>query len=171
MEAKSFGEFLKTERELRNIPLEELAAITRINIRYLKAIEDNEFDILPAETFAKGFIKSYAQHIGLDEEDVLLTYDYYAKHQMTGNNNESGKEKKSMSATKKLIIIILALVFILIFIIVLAYHSNKLSSPNPGEDVHSWGKSSRICQDFPGQSGSVNKTITIFYDKIADWES
>jgi transcriptional regulator with XRE-family HTH domain len=68
------GEFLRRERELRHISLDDVAERTKISRRYLEAIEEGRYDRLPGETFVRGFIRSYAQSVGLDPEDTLLMY-------------------------------------------------------------------------------------------------
>jgi cytoskeleton protein RodZ len=74
--ADGLGEFLRRERELRHISLDNVAERTKISRRYLEAIEEERYDRLPGETFARGFIRSYAQSIGLDPEDALLIYNH-----------------------------------------------------------------------------------------------
>jgi len=71
---ESLGEYLKRERELRQISLEEVAEGTKIAIYRLRAMEAGRWEELPAEVFVKGFIKSYAEFIGLVPEDVMLRY-------------------------------------------------------------------------------------------------
>ena len=71
---ESLGEYLKRERELRQISLEEVAEGTKIAIYRLRAMEAGRWENLPAEIFVKGFIKSYAEFIGLVPEDVILRY-------------------------------------------------------------------------------------------------
>ncbi|GEM_PF-1160292 len=75
MAEEGFGQYLRSQRELRQISLEEVAAGTKIGIHLLKALEEDRWDALPAEVFVKGFIKSYAEYIGLDPEDTLLRYE------------------------------------------------------------------------------------------------
>ena len=70
--ADGLGEFLRRERELRHISLDDVAERTKISRRYLEAIEEGRYDRLPGETFVRGFIRSYAQSVGLDPEDTLL---------------------------------------------------------------------------------------------------
>jgi cytoskeleton protein RodZ len=70
------GEFLRRERELRHISLDDVAERTKISRRYLEAIEEGQYDRLPGETFVRGFIRSYAQFVGLDPEDTLLLYNH-----------------------------------------------------------------------------------------------
>jgi cytoskeletal protein RodZ len=71
---ESIGKYLRNERELRQVSLEELAQTTRIPIRMLVHIEENRFDELPGEVFARGFIKSYARSLGLECEPLLESY-------------------------------------------------------------------------------------------------
>jgi cytoskeleton protein RodZ len=58
---ENFGSYLKHERELRGVSLEEISGATKIHIRFLQALEDNQFDELPGEVFIKGYIRSYYQ--------------------------------------------------------------------------------------------------------------
>jgi cytoskeleton protein RodZ len=71
---ENFGSYLKHERELRGVPLEEISGATKIHIRFLKALEENSFDELPGEVFVKGYIRSYAKIIGSDVEELLNIY-------------------------------------------------------------------------------------------------
>jgi transcriptional regulator with XRE-family HTH domain len=73
--ADGLGEFLRRERELRHISLDDVAERTKISRRYLEAIEEERYDRLPGETFVRGFIRSYAQSVGLDPEDTLIIYN------------------------------------------------------------------------------------------------
>src|SRR5581483_8158226 len=68
---ENLGEFLRQEREHKKVPIEEMAIRTRIAIRFIKAIEENQFDQLPNQVSAKGFLRSYARCLGLDEDLVL----------------------------------------------------------------------------------------------------
>ena len=65
----TFGEELRRERELRQISLREVSEATKINMRFLEALERNEFRHLPGGQFTKGFVRAYSQHIGLDAEE------------------------------------------------------------------------------------------------------
>jgi cytoskeleton protein RodZ len=54
--------------------LEEVSATTKISVRSLKALEQEKFDLLPGGIFNKGFVRSYAKHLGLDDEAVVSDY-------------------------------------------------------------------------------------------------
>jgi cytoskeletal protein RodZ len=71
----TFGERLKRERELREVTLEEITSRTRIASRFLEALENEEWEKLPGGVFNRGFVRSIARYLGLDEEALLAEYD------------------------------------------------------------------------------------------------
>lgn len=71
----TFGERLKRERELREVSLDEVGKGTRIAERFLQALENEQWDRLPAGVFGRGFVRSIARYLGLSEEDLLAEYD------------------------------------------------------------------------------------------------
>ena len=73
-ESVGFGLWLQRQRELREIPLREIADVTKISIAYLQAFEDDRFDILPALVFSKGFLREYARYVGLDADEVVNSF-------------------------------------------------------------------------------------------------
>jgi cytoskeletal protein RodZ len=70
----SFGEELRRQRELRQVSLEEIADSTKVNLRFLEALERNDFDALPGGLFTRGFIRAYATYVGLDPEATVSAY-------------------------------------------------------------------------------------------------
>lgn len=70
----ALGERLKREREKRKITLDDVAKATKISTRMLGAIEEEKFDILPGGMFNKAFVRSYARHLGLDENQAAADY-------------------------------------------------------------------------------------------------
>jgi cytoskeletal protein RodZ len=76
---ESPGKFLKKERETRNIPLEEISKVTKIKEHYLKAIEEDRYELLPAVPYVKGFLNVYARYLTLNPKDIVLQYENYLK--------------------------------------------------------------------------------------------
>jgi len=72
---ENFGEYLRREREVRNIALQDVSRTTKIPVRSLERLEAGRYEALPGEVFVRGFIKSYARCVGLDDESALLLYD------------------------------------------------------------------------------------------------
>lgn len=71
---ESVGSFLKRQRELKAMSVAEVSRITRIPVLSLDAIESDHFDELPGEVFVRGFLKSYAQTVGLLPAEVVARY-------------------------------------------------------------------------------------------------
>lgn len=76
---ESPGKYLKAERELRNLSLEEIAKSTKIREAFLRAIEEDKYELLPPAFYVKGFLTLYARHLGLDPHDISLRYQNYLK--------------------------------------------------------------------------------------------
>lgn len=70
----AFGERLRREREMRGVSLDEISAATKIGTRLLRAVEDEQFDLLPGGIFNKGFVRAYAKYLGIDEEAAVADY-------------------------------------------------------------------------------------------------
>ena len=68
------GRYLKAERELRNLSLEEVAKYTKIKEDFIKAIEEDRYEHLPPAFYVKGFLTIYARYLGLDPHDVVQRY-------------------------------------------------------------------------------------------------
>ena len=67
----SFGQWLRRQREVREIGLREIAETSKISLRYLEALEQDRFELLPAPVFAKGFLREYSKFVGLDPDEVV----------------------------------------------------------------------------------------------------
>ena len=59
---------------MRGVSLDEIAESTKIGTRLLKALEDEQFDLLPGGIFNKGFVRAYAKYLGMDEEQAVADY-------------------------------------------------------------------------------------------------
>lgn len=79
---ESFGEFLKRHREASGKTLDEIARVTRISRRYLDAFENNDESNMPEEAFARGFLKNYANEVGMDLDDCLARFDQFKRSTM-----------------------------------------------------------------------------------------
>jgi cytoskeleton protein RodZ len=75
----SFGENLQREREMRGVTLQEISAATKISVRFLQALEAEEFTKLPGGIFTRSFIRAYAKYLGLDEDRLLAEYQLVAQ--------------------------------------------------------------------------------------------
>lgn len=65
---------LKQTRQEKNISLEEISAQTRIQLRYLEAVENNDFSPFTGEVYVKGALCNYAEIVGLDPKEIMALY-------------------------------------------------------------------------------------------------
>jgi cytoskeletal protein RodZ len=71
---ESVGQYLRRHREARRMSVEEVSRATRVPTASVERIEADQFDELPGEVFVRGFLRSYAQAVGLQADDVLARY-------------------------------------------------------------------------------------------------
>lgn len=70
----TLGTYLRRERELRQLSVAEVAQTTRIPVRILKKLENDQHDELPADVFVRGYLRAYARVLGVDEGYLLERY-------------------------------------------------------------------------------------------------
>ncbi len=67
---------------MRGVSLEEISAATRISTRFLSALENDQWDLLPGGVFNRGFIRSVARFLGLNEDNLVAEYDLETKNRI-----------------------------------------------------------------------------------------
>jgi cytoskeletal protein RodZ len=72
------GPALRRAREIRGLPLEAAARDTKLPVERLRALEDEDFDLLPSEVYTRATLRTYAQYLGLVPDKVLSAYARYA---------------------------------------------------------------------------------------------
>lgn len=119
---ESPGEYLRRERELRGVSLEEIHRATRVPMRILEALEADRYDELPHQAFVKGYIKAYCKHIGLDETDTILRYEMYQREvslKVMPADREEAKVRRTPSVleSRNLVagLVVLGVVMIVLF--------------------------------------------------------
>ncbi|MGZ3661952.1 MAG: helix-turn-helix domain-containing protein, partial [Bdellovibrionota bacterium] len=74
---ESLGTYLKKAREGKNVSIEQVAYATRISLKMLRALEEDDHTALPAPTFVRGYLQAYAKYVRLDTQDLLLRYQHH----------------------------------------------------------------------------------------------
>jgi cytoskeleton protein RodZ len=69
-----FGDKFRKAREKKELSYDDVSNVTKIGSRMLQAIEEEHFDLLPGGVFNKGFIRAYAKHLGLNDEEAVTDY-------------------------------------------------------------------------------------------------
>lgn len=91
---KTVGEILKSERLKKNISLEHLSILTKIDIKYIQALESDEYNHLPSETFIKGFIRNISLRLDRDPNELIAIFRRDFRHPQK-QKNEPHSHRKS----------------------------------------------------------------------------
>jgi len=86
------GTSLREARLRQGLDFPELEQGTKIRAKYLRALEDEQFDVLPAQTYVKGFLRSYAEYLGLDGQ---LYVDEYNSRFVVGEEDHAPPPRRS----------------------------------------------------------------------------
>ena len=164
--SEEFGSYLKHERELRGVPLDEIAKSTKISISYLRALEEGRFQDLPGEVFIKGFIRSYGQAIGSNVDELMAAYhetgskpeDTETSHATPPLSREQESERQPSSSPMKAIIgFVMALLIIAGGVYWFASEKGKSGRQPQKEELAS---PSVIDNSLPELAGEVSATAS-----------
>jgi Helix-turn-helix domain len=86
------GNSLREARLRQHLDFPEIEQATKIRGKYLRALEDEQFEILPAQTYVKGFLRSYAEYLGLDGQ---LYVDEYNSRFVVGEEEAPARPRRS----------------------------------------------------------------------------
>jgi hypothetical protein len=86
------GNSLREARLRQALDFPEIEQGTKIRGKYLRALEDEQFDVLPAQTYVKGFLRSYAEYLGLDGQ---LYVDEYNSRFVVGEEEPQSRPRRS----------------------------------------------------------------------------
>jgi cytoskeletal protein RodZ len=81
----AIGERLREARMRQKIDIAEVESATKIRAKYLRALENEEFSLLPGNTFVKTFLRTYSEYLGLDAQ--LMIEEYRAQHEPRGEGD------------------------------------------------------------------------------------
>src|SRR5271157_4035934 len=94
-EKQTLGEYLKEARRDKGISIDEIVRHTNIPKKYLEAIESDNFEVFPGETYAMGFISNYAEALELDHDLAIALYKRQMKIEQEAPIEELVGKKKS----------------------------------------------------------------------------
>lgn len=122
-----FGPWLRRQREMREITLREISDASKISLRYLQALEDERFDLLPAMVFAKGFLRQYARYVGLDQDEVVNRFLVAYQEEQGEDEAEEEEERRpeprlGLEGTWKYVVLVVVLAAVLLGLVFLIPH-------------------------------------------------
>ena len=135
------GNSLREARLRQHLDFPELEQATKIRARYLRALEDEEFDTLPAETYVKGFLRAYAEYLGLDGQ--LYVDEYNSRYVVGDDEPVAGPRRSRAGRTERhvdsrVIVLTVAGIAAVVALFILAW---KFGGSNDHQSIANLGNS------------------------------
>ena len=150
---ESVGEFFKQVRETKGLTVDEVASKTRIRSDFVKALEDGNFAKLPDQVFARGFVRSYARSLGLDEEDAIHRFiqsagAFYEKQDERERLKvRQAEEERKRRANRKAVAVAIGIAVLTLIFLLSREQSSVLRRGNP--DQAATKRSAQTAKDAP----------------------
>jgi hypothetical protein len=121
------GTSLREARTRRGIDFAQAELATKIRGKYLRALEDEQFELLPAETYVKGFLRTYAEYLGLDGQLYVDEFNsrYTAAEERELRPRQSRSRPKRIARFEtRVVLVALAVIAVLTVVVISAWKSS-----------------------------------------------
>ena len=160
------GPTLREARVRRKLTLTQVSDDTRIRIKYLQALEDEDFEVIPGITYVRGFLRTYAEYLSLDADVIIGEFNSHTRpfpeSEPFGGVSALGKPR-SHRGRNTLLLTALVCLLVLAIIYVLELHKNNDSGAiktNPGAiGLSASPKASGTHTHKPAPGGSVTTKV------------
>jgi len=129
------GNSLREARQRRGLDFAQAELATKVRGKYLRALEDEQFDILPAQTYVKGFLRTYAEYLGLDGQ--LYVDEYNSRFVGTADDHEPRTRRSAARPQHRhrrietnVVLVVLAAIAIVMVVIISAWKASGNNSPS-----------------------------------------
>jgi cytoskeleton protein RodZ len=157
------GNSLREARLRHGADLVEAESATKIRSKYLRALEDERFELLPAQTYVKGFLRSYAEYLGLDGQ---LYVDEYNSRYVTGEDEAPTRPRRSSAGSgahrqveSSVLLVALAGIAAVTALVIVAWKwggsdENRIPGIGANPVANTTGRSSRVRRSAPAAPAS-----------------
>lgn len=153
------GNSLREARSRQGLGYPQVELATKIRAKYLRALEEEQFDILPAETYVKGFLRSYADFLGLDgqlyvdEYESRFVTDAYdgvpAQHRSKSKERQRQRQRE-LSFQRRAVVLALVGMATLVALVIVAWRFGGASPSSPSVLPPSTTKPAGLSFSGPG---------------------
>jgi hypothetical protein len=130
------GNSLREARVRRGIELAQAEQATKIRSKYLRSLEEERFELLPSETYVKGFLRTYADYLGLDGQlyvdefnSRFVTDD--REHRPRRTSSSSRPPARSRRSETIVVLVVLAVIAVVTVVVISAWKSSGGDNPPP----------------------------------------
>ncbi len=138
----SIGEIFKDKRESLGLTLKDVEKSTNIRKRYLEAIENDDFDVIPGSAYVKGFMRVYASFLKIDSEPLIKEFESnykeplkYEKERYIDVSRKSVYRRRRITFLLSAIGVLLVIVLIVLGVRALSRRSDVVSEPEEKIEV------------------------------------
>ena len=162
------GNSLREARLRRGVDFAQAEVATKIRGKYLRALEDEQFELLPAQTYVKGFLRTYAEYLGLDGQ---LYVDEFNSRFVAGDEHDprprrsnARPQQRSRRSETNLVLVAIVAIVVLTVIVFSAWKWSGGGSNNPGTPAKTVAKTKAHQPPAPllevtGLRGSTQLTV------------
>jgi cytoskeletal protein RodZ len=161
------GEVLKKQRKNYDKSIEQVALDTKIQPRFIRYIESNDFDKFDSSVYAQGFIKIYANYLDLNEDRIMAIYRRSVPQieKKDETIRETAKKGKKVKITPKTIAVSLSIIFLMGILGYLGYQIYQFQSP-PKISISSPENEVTVTENSVEVLGVTDINSTIFVNDI-----
>lgn len=127
------GSSLREARVRQGLDLNELEQATKIRAKYLRALEDEQFDLLPAQTYVKGFLRSYAEYLGLDGQVYVDEYNsrFGIGDEEVARPRRSSRPPRGVQVQSRVLVLTLLGIAAVAALVIIAWKSGEPQKETP----------------------------------------
>lgn len=162
---KTVGQLLHAERIKKNISIDALSIATKIDGKYIEALEADRYDLLPSETFAKGFVRNLSLHLGNDPGELIAVFRRDYRHPDFSKNSLKRKKFGLVfpQVSSQFLPILLG---VIVFIVYLGFQFRTILTPPPLKIIKPQNDAVLVSPvDIQG-STSTDSLVTINNDNV-----
>jgi hypothetical protein len=153
------GSSLREARLRRNLDFPELEHATKVRAKYLRALEEEEFDVLPAPTYVRGFLRTYADYLGLDGQ--LYVDEYVSRYLPDGEDaplrvRRSASPRHSRRPESNVLLVGLLAIGLITALVIGAW---KFGSQNSNNGLPALAKAPAVARGTTAPANSVAKLV------------
>jgi len=133
----------------RGVDFAQAELATKVRGKYLRALEEEQFDVLPAQTYVKGFLRTYAEYLGLDGQ--LYVDEYNSRFVGTGDDHEPRSRRSAARPQRRhrrvetnVVLAALAAIAIVMVVVISAWKASDNNSSAPPKAKHPPAKRHRV---------------------------
>ena len=154
------GTTLREARVRRNLTLQQVEEDTKIRVKYLQAMENEDFDLMPGVTYAKAFLRTYSSYLGLDANVMLQEYvsrgAYHGEHEPFGGSSMLGAPRSHRGRNTVVFVAVICLLVLGVIYVLGLGGSGGARRPSPSRGRWAWRPSPSPSASKPARALEVH---------------